>query len=521
MIDFQRAKFRRYRVQGWLLTLTALMLLAVDAAAPVLAQSESTRIAAAVLLDSSGSMKRTDPGRLRVPAAQLFVSLLRPEDRAAAVSFSDAGYPVAFLTPADEGGRARLLAGIDKVSSKGAFTNLHAALERGMQLLEGADAGARKYIILLSDGRMDTGDADRDRELVRRIQQELLPALREHDIKVYSIAFTRESDMELLRAVADRTGGVFQLVERQEHLHQAFVDIFEQAKAANMLPLDAGRFEVDGSVQEFSVLAGHGPGDQVTLQTPDGKQWDSRRHPSQVRWLQTPRFDLITVPQPTPGAWALNNDDPGDRTYAVTELSLQAELEHTPLQQGQTLRLRVWLSEDGERVLQQEILSQTEFSLVATLPDGNERSIALAAPGADGVTGAALPLDQAGPLRLTVIARSTRFQRQVRHLVQVLPPAPAAEPSTPSFVAPPIELPFPTPGAENAPPPPKALAVETPKPTEAAVETASEVESAPLQFRTVLIAFLIGNGVLAVVIGATVWWRHRKTATSPQEPTED
>lgn len=521
MIDLQRAKYGRYRVRGWLLGLTALTLLAVGPASSALAQSDTAHIAAAVLLDSSGSMKRTDPGRLRVPAAQLFVSLLRPEDRAAAVSFSDAGYPVTFLTPVDEHGRARLMAGIGKISSEGALTNLHAALAQGMAALEVADTDARKYIILLSDGRMDTGDETRDRELIARIQQDLLPQLRRNNIKVYSIAFTRESDMELLRAIADQTDGVFQLVERQEDLHKAFLGIFEQAKAANMLPMEAGQFHVDGAVQEFSVVAGHGPGDQVTLQTPDGEQWDSRRHPSQVRWLQTPRFDVITVPRPKAGAWALNNDDSADRAYAVTDLSLQAEVENAPLQQGQTLRLRAWLSENGEPVLQPGVLSQTEFSMIVTLPDGDERNISLAAPGANGVTRAALPVAQAGPLRLTVIARSPHFQRQVRHLVRVLPAAPAAEPANPSVVVPPIALPFPRPAAKDAPPPTREPAVASPRSPEAPAETTPDVESDPLPFRTVLIVFLIINGVLAAGVGAAVWWRRRRAADSPQEPTED
>ena len=53
----------------------------------------------ALVIDSSGSMKKTDPRSLRIPAAKLFISLLDSNDRAAVLSFSDKGHPIAGLPP--------------------------------------------------------------------------------------------------------------------------------------------------------------------------------------------------------------------------------------------------------------------------------------------------------------------------------------------------------------------------------------------------------------------------------------
>lgn len=476
-------------------------------------------------MDSSGSMKRTDPARLRVPAAQLFLSLLDAGDRAALVSFSDAGYPVVRLSAADSAGRERLVAGTDKVSSKGAFTNLHAALEQGMALLDDpAAAQRRRYLILLSDGRMDTGDPDRDEELNQRIERTLIPALRERGIKVYSIAFTDESDIELLRAVAVGSGGLFQLIERKEQLHQAFADIFEDAKAPNMLPMHEGTFEVDASIEELTVVAAHDQGaGAVTLLQPDGQTLRYREHPAAVRWMHSPQFDLVTVPAPATGTWILSTDSPGNRAYVVTELALRTELQRNQLQQGEPLTLRTWLTDQGKPLVRPEVLSTTEYLLQLDRPDGAQQTIALGTPGADGVASATVPMNQTGTVRVTVIARSATFERQTKHLLQVTAqtaPAAFGDPQTPAFVIPPIQLPVPTVSdPETSPASPTAELKASDKPAATTPESASSTAE-PLHFTTVVLVFLLVNAVLAVVVGTALMLRHRRRRRAA-EPTPD
>ncbi|MFP5507024.1 MAG: VWA domain-containing protein, partial [Gammaproteobacteria bacterium] len=123
--------------------------------------AEKTGVDAVLVIDSSGSMKWTDPRRLRVPAAKLFLTLLGEHDRAGIISFSDNGYPVLGLTPAGKTGQPRLFAAVEKVSEKGAYTNLHAALSKGLEMLarEG-DPQRRRMLVLMTDGKMDTGDWD-------------------------------------------------------------------------------------------------------------------------------------------------------------------------------------------------------------------------------------------------------------------------------------------------------------------------------------------------------------------------
>ena len=95
-------------------------------------EQKAAGVDAVLLMDSSGSMAKNDPKKLRVPAAKMFMSLLSGQDRIGLISFSDNGYPVLHLTAPDPENNARILASADKVSSRGVYTNLHAALTKGI-----------------------------------------------------------------------------------------------------------------------------------------------------------------------------------------------------------------------------------------------------------------------------------------------------------------------------------------------------------------------------------------------------
>ncbi len=490
---------------------------------PAACADQRAQISAVLLLDSSGSMKHTDPKRLRVPAAQMFVSLLDGGDRAGLASFSDQGYPIVRLTKVDADGRRTLLTGAEKVSSKGAYTNLYAALETGISLLgESNSDGVPRYLILLSDGHMDTGDAAQDRALTKRLQEGLLPALRQQGIKVYSIAFTRESDTNLLQAIATDSGGVFQLIEDQSGLHDAFAEIFENAKSPNMLAVDGGQFQVDDSIREITIVAPHAQHGRVRLRDPADGEIDKSAHPDTVRWMHSASFDLITIPSPKPGTWHLITDQNDNRAYVVTDLELVTDLKQNQFERGKILTLQAWMTDKGQRLLKPEVLASTEFLLQLQWADGRRQSIALSSPGADGAATAQIPLNQAGAMQLTLYARSTTFERHLRRHIQVVPGvASASAPGrgTPSFVPPPIRLPIPE-APVIAPPTQRPAAnpiSSVPQPT------AQTPKSKPLSFSRVLLWFIVANGILAIIVGGVLLLaqRRRSAADHAAQTAED
>ena len=489
---------------------------------------------AVLVIDSSGSMKETDPRRLRVAAAKMFISLLGPEDRVGLISFSDDGYPVIHLTPATPANQSLLFKGVDKVSARGVYTNLHAALAKGRKmLLEEGDPKRRRLLVLMSDGKMDVGDWNRDRELMRGIREDLIPQLRNDGIEAYTIAFTEASDMRLMREIADGTGAMSRMASNDRALHQVFSTLFESAKEPDMLPIEGGEFLVDDSVEEVTIVASKGsPLTEIYLVMPDGRRITAEVAGHRVRWFKSEAFDMITLLGPPAGRWRLVSDTDGARAYVVTNLGLEARLaEGADPAPGRPVDVLAWLQQSGSPLARPELLAATRFTLTVDAGEGAQPQVidmAAVPEAGEGVQTGRVVLDKPGSYRLRVGARSKTFQREKSLFIEI--PAPEADaPETPAPVEQPPAEPEPEAKPEAAPTTPLAedVAAKEGTPAEQA-KTEPEPDSKPekkkkkgLNIGLVISLFVLVNLLIGgLVAGFIIWRRKRKAAAGDGEPEE-
>jgi len=497
---------------------------AAQPATQIAAQSapRTEGVDAVLVIDSSGSMKETDPRRLRVPAAKMFISLLNAKDRVGLISFSDNGYPVLHLTPADKQHQTQLFAAVEKISSKGAYTNLHAALASGHDLLKReGDSQRRRMVVLMSDGKMDTGNFDQDQALLEKIRKETIDALIKDGIEVYTIAFTEASDMPLMREVAERTAALSRLASNDRELHEVFSQIFESAKQPDMLPMDDGAFMVDSAIEEVTVVASKAtPEVEVKLEMPDGRMIEAVNAGKAVRWFKSEQFDMITVDKPPAGQWHLRfSDNRGDKAYVVTHLGLDARVGEAPVYANAEQTSEAWLQDKGEVVTKPEILGQTQFSMEITQPDGAKLEVPLADLGmsgdraaADGVFANAASFAQPGQQQVRVIAKNANFQREKSLIVEVV--VPTVDATQPPVEAAPAAAEAP---AHEAPPAEKQPEEEPPKEEppkdEAAAEEGAPAEAeAGMNIGLIISLFVLVNLVVGGAVGGFIFWRRRKAA---------
>ncbi len=318
---------KRIFIRMLVMTCTGICILA---AGIVHAQSGSN-IDVALVLDSSGSMKKTDPKSLRIPAAQLFISLLDSSDRAAVLSFSDQGYPIAGLTPVNnEAHKKELLDAAESITSDGLHTNLYDAFKKGMELLSDAkEEGREQIIVLMSDGMMDVGDHEKDRQLLARLKSELAGALKEQNIKVYAIAFTDQSDRRLLEKLSKQTGGFYNLALTDKDFHLIFTSIFESLKSPEMLPMEKNGFLIDASIQEVTIVVSkESSATDIQIHDPDGQTYSGNQQYSGISWFISENFDMITIQKPVEGRWEiLYSTGKNNKAYIITDLKLETNFE--------------------------------------------------------------------------------------------------------------------------------------------------------------------------------------------------
>lgn len=393
-----------------------------------------------VVMDSSGSMKLTDPKQLRKPAAKLFISLLGSQDRLSVVSFSSQAWPITYLTQLEtEKQIDQALKATDKISHKGIYTNIHSALSKGIEFLTESDQLNREpIIILMSDGQMDVGDKEKSKQLREQIFTDLLPQLVEHNIKVYSIAFTEDSDQELLQQIADATDGRYALAASDDVLHKVFSKIFEQTKEPNMLPLNENMFVVDASIKEITIIANKASDkSQIYLQPPTGNKFNSAFKSDRIKWFVSSSFDMITIQQPEEGDWKILFSDNDNRAYIVTDIKLRTRFALNKKSYYPELILKAWFEHNEETEANQELLKNMSVSLEIEQPDGKTETFPVENTNEQGEFTINYKPTMNGFYGATMIARSRTFQRQQTFSFRnTMPtePAPADEPVKPAEI---------------------------------------------------------------------------------------
>ena len=387
----------------------------------VMAQSRSN-VDVAIVMDSSGSMIKTDPRSLRIPAAKLFISLLGSSDRAAVLSFSDQGYPLADLTPVNnEANKQKLLNATDKITSKGLYTNLYGAFNKGMEiLLDAKEEGREQIIVLMSDGMMDVGDSDRDRQLLAKLKSELSGVLKKNNIKVYAIAFTNQSDRSLLERLSKQTGGFYNLALTDKEFHLIFTSIFESLKSPEMLPMEKNGFLIDGSIQEVTIVVSkESAATGIQINSPDGQQYAGNQKYSGISWFVSDNFDMITVQKPVNGRWEiLYSTGENNKAYIITDLKLETNFEQLYAVFGENLDIKAWLEKEGAIIRGGEVLKTTDIYIELNNPDGKISHLNPLNDG-DGIFQKRITPFKDGNYTLKVIAKGKTYEREKAFLFNV------------------------------------------------------------------------------------------------------
>jgi hypothetical protein len=106
--------------------------------------------------------------------------------------------------------REKFLNSLDTINYKGQFTNTPVAVERAIyELKTDGRKEARKVIILLTDGIVDTGNKDRDLEGEKWLREDLSLESKKAGIRIFGVAFTDKADFRLIQSLAIQTDGEY------------------------------------------------------------------------------------------------------------------------------------------------------------------------------------------------------------------------------------------------------------------------------------------------------------------------
>lgn len=272
-----------------------------------------------VLVDSSASMRLSDPAQLRKQALASFASALAPNDRIALGQFAESAQ---ILAPFELVRASTSLAErIAALGDSGEYTDIIAAVKLGAELFQGKGrAGIRKIMILISDGKMDPSPRKyAPAEATAKLLDELLPKVREAGIEVHTIALSEESDRDLMSRIASLTGGTGWYAQDASTIGDALREIRQTDKN----PIMGGELtqrviSIDQELEEAMIYVRRTPGSRITIVSPGGKTYSGIQSVEEgERWFQNEEFVLLALENPEIGNWMIEGLQDPDEFIAV------------------------------------------------------------------------------------------------------------------------------------------------------------------------------------------------------------
>ena len=272
----------------------------------------------------------------------------------------------------------------------------------------------------MSDGMMDVGNPDEDRRLADRSKTNLAVALKDNGIKVFTIAFTRQSDIRLLEKISKRTEGFHNLALEDSEFHLIFTSIFESLKTPEMLPMSSNGFLVDKSVEEVTIVATKDAPDVIIqIDSPEGQSHTYKDKGAGIKWFVSNSFDMITIKDPSHGRWEiLFSAGENNKAYIISNLRLQSDFNQMHATFGKPVNVKMWLEKEGVTINENDILDKIDIHIKLSTPDGKTMELKPHTNG-NGIFYKKIASFTAGNYKLKLVAKGMTFERQKRFVFNV------------------------------------------------------------------------------------------------------
>lgn len=336
-----------------------------------------------IVIDVSGSMKKTDPLNLRIPAMKMLNGLIPDGSYAGVWNFGRSVNMTVKWGKVDQAWRQLADIGAAKIHSNGLYTNIESALARATLGWEKADAKVNRSIILLTDGQVDISkDVEKNKASRNIILSNSIQALKKSGATVHAIALSKDSDETLLKQLALETDGSFETAESAQELQKIFLKLFERATDPDTIEFEGDKFTIDKSISELTLLIFRPKGSKPTqLYPPDSTTINSEQK-GQSTWRSDEGYDLITIKKPTVGVWKIDAySDQDNRLMVVTDLKLKLDEVPAYVTPSEPITISAGLQNKGKKITKESFLQLVTFDLKHTNENDIENQLALTPSG--------------------------------------------------------------------------------------------------------------------------------------------
>ncbi|HOD40000.1 MAG TPA: vWA domain-containing protein [Candidatus Wallbacteria bacterium] len=248
-------------------------------AAPEAGDGKIITLDIVLLIDQSGSMRGSDPKKLRSDASRLFVNLCSETDRVAVVGFgndavqiyppmqkNETGVTRTPLEPCKNPVKLKIIEAIKKnIKDNENHTSIHRALEEALAILKFNNSLGKSetipIVVMLTDGQIKgSGDLPPSTSIEKANASidNSLEELGRNGVRIMTIGLGEKYDAELLRKISNETNGSMYETKNPALLVDAyrkiFLDISDRFMYINSMKGDLLKFSYPVSLNEKDAV---------------------------------------------------------------------------------------------------------------------------------------------------------------------------------------------------------------------------------------------------------------------------
>ena len=357
------------------------------------ADKSTSGISAVMLLDSSGSMRRSDPNGVRFDAVRLFIDMCHIK-----------GDSIGFAAYGDGIIKSYDIKTIENSSDKQAlknailnipfndWTDIGGALKYGLYEIKKSNIqNDMPIIILFSDGK---NAPKRSIDESQKDINDTISELQQMKIPVYTVGLNYDGtvDKNQLTKIADETGGEVFITTNAQSLPLIWQEIF--ADKSKLKIINGGSFtaeavqhkltmDIDNSnIAEANISIVSGKPVTVNLIDPAGKPVSLQS--DNVYYSASNNYTMIKLLKPAKGKYNLEvKGTPGDNITVNYIFNCDFEIasnldKFAAVKKGDAFHVNAYLTKDGDRVDDEEVYNDcTAKLLIENMATGDKNEIAL------------------------------------------------------------------------------------------------------------------------------------------------
>jgi Mg-chelatase subunit ChlD/methionine-rich copper-binding protein CopC len=300
-------------------------------------------LAVTLVIDTSGSMAKTDPQRLRETAASIFIDLLGSEDYLSIIAFNtkaETVLPIQKVQSSDNKAAFKKILS-QKLQPIGDTDYLLALNEAGKQLDSVKEGNVRKVILFLTDGVPDPNPSisNKDKDaFMNSYMDSLWKAVADlalNKYSVYSIGFSKEIDPSILEKISNDTHGTLKISDDSSELALNFFNILGSLKNSKEFLKESFElkgnqsleFDLDEYTTQTTMVITNSSGSpfDVALSAPEGKDVKNA-----VTINKSDKYSIVTINQGNEkfaGKWRINLQGNGSiNAFGNKELLIKSQL---------------------------------------------------------------------------------------------------------------------------------------------------------------------------------------------------